>query len=168
MKQPRLKALLARNVIVRQNHRYAIKHNKQATMAFDERDDFFAVCSVEPKPMDQFNKFNFDELEAFPVQAAGAVPVEQAIPPPLEPPAPPAHPPPPPLLPAPPAPHRCKHASMCKFVSRTGTALSFCPGQIKIGCRTLSTVFSMMIREPGFLMTKASHSLPSSSRSADT
>jgi hypothetical protein len=40
MKQPRLKALLARCVIVRQNHRYAIKHNKQATMAFNEQYDF--------------------------------------------------------------------------------------------------------------------------------
>jgi hypothetical protein len=61
MIQPKLKALLARMIVVSHNHAYARKMKVSATMSFSEQDDFHSLRETEPESLQQFNSFCFDE-----------------------------------------------------------------------------------------------------------
>jgi hypothetical protein len=95
---PKMRALLARMLIVKHNHAFARKRGWMATIAPWEQEDFLTENQCAPDPPDAFMQFAFVD-----VPEAGVAPPP---PPPLQ--APPPPPPPPPPAPGagdvPPAP----------------------------------------------------------------
>ncbi len=62
---PKLKALLAFTIVVKQNHLYARTHKEQATISHLELDDFIINLKQprEPEPEAFFSEFNFDQRD---------------------------------------------------------------------------------------------------------
>jgi hypothetical protein len=101
---PKMRALLARMIIVKHNHAFARRKRWQATLGSWEQHDFLTPNPCDPDPPSAFAEFDFDAAHvADPVAPPPPPPAQLPLPPPPLPVPAPA-PAPPPVLPPPPPP----------------------------------------------------------------
>ena len=102
---PKMRALLARMIIVKHNHAFARRKRWQATLGSWEQDDFLTPNPCDPDPPSAFAEFDFDAAHvADPVAPPPPPPAQLPLPPPPLPVPAPAPAPPPVLAPAPDVP----------------------------------------------------------------